>query len=347
MRRLAACALAVAAAGGAIGCGGDDGGGNGTATAQTATTATGGTLAQVPGIVKKVQPSVVTVISTLPQGQGEGAGVAWSPHVVVTNNHVVENATSVRVVLAGGRRVDAKVRATDPRRDLALVEVDGADLPPATFAGQVPDVGSLAVAIGSPLGFEQSVTAGIISGVDRAIPSGGRTPALVGLLQTDAAISPGNSGGALVDADGRVVGINVAYIPPQGGAVSLGFAIPSPTVRTVVPDLLDDGHAANPYLGIRSVPLTPGEAQQLGVSSDHGLVVLQVEPGSPADDAGLQGGDVLLTAAGQRLDALEDLYSVMAKHRPGDRLDLQVLRDGDQRSLTVTLGERPTTATTG
>jgi S1-C subfamily serine protease len=191
----------------------------------------------VPEVVRDVQPGVVSVLVRGSRGAGEGSGIVWRRRVVVTNHHVVTGADEVTIALASGVRIPARVRASDARTDVALLDVDR-DLPPVSFSDRLPTLGELAVALGAPLGFENTVTAGVVSGLDRSIPSGGRTPALVGLIQTDAAISPGNSGGALVDAGGRVIGMNVAYIPPQQRAVSIGFAIPGPVVTDVAQQLL-------------------------------------------------------------------------------------------------------------
>ncbi|HZB59845.1 MAG TPA: trypsin-like peptidase domain-containing protein, partial [Actinomycetota bacterium] len=170
----------------------------------------------IPGVVRKVEPSVVTIA----HDQGTGSGVVWSKDgVVVTNAHVVGDVERVEVAFFDGRRADGRVRATDPDTDLAVVDVERGDLQPATFQKTLPAVGELAVAMGSPLGFQNTITAGIISGLHREIPGSAEQGirSLVDLIQTDAAISPGNSGGALVNGQGEVVGINVAYIPPEQG----------------------------------------------------------------------------------------------------------------------------------
>src|SRR3954471_17046003 len=208
-------------------------------SASSSTTATG-TLAgtpSIPDLVDRVRPSVVAILR---RDGAQGSGViARADGVIITNDHVVEGVQTVTVVYADGRRDQAGVKATDPRSDLAVIHVDRSGLPAATFRDDEPRVGELALAIGNPLGFAESVTAGIVSGLGRSIPGSASTsPALIDLIQTDAAISPGNSGGGLVSGDGQFIGINVAYIPPSGGAVSIGFAIPSPTVTDVVDQLL-------------------------------------------------------------------------------------------------------------
>jgi S1-C subfamily serine protease len=235
----------------------------------------------------------------------------------------------------------ATVEASDPVTDLAVVRVDRDGLPAAEFAEDLPAVGALAVAMGNPLGFENTVTAGIVSGLHRAIPSGGQTPALVDLIQTDAAISPGNSGGALVGADGAVMGVNVAYIPPEAQAVAIGFAIPSPTVVDVVTQLLEEGEVSHAFLGVRPAPLSPELAQQAGLDTDEGVAVLSVVEGSGAEAAGLEPGDVIASADGEPLRSVEDLFETLRDRNPGDRLELEIVRGGERQTIAVELTGRP------
>jgi len=351
MRWPAALVLVLALLLGACGGGGGDGDGDGDRDKQSvgatggatldASSAGAGTLAEVPEIYRKLEPSVVAVVVRTAAGGGEGSGVVVRPDRIVTNHHVVEGAEDVRVRLASGSEVKARVEATDPLTDLALLEVERHDLPVARLADRLPIRGALAVAIGNPLGFEGSVTAGIVSGLDRSIPSGGQTPALVGLIQTDAPISPGNSGGALVGADASVIGINVAYIPPEGGAVAIGFAIPAPTARTVVDDLLEDGKAEHAYLGLELRPLTPDIVAQLNVSVDAGAVVTAVVRSSPAGRAGIAPGDIVVRIADRDVREVEDVFAELREHPPGQRVALELLRDGKRRTVTVTLARRP------
>jgi S1-C subfamily serine protease len=342
-----ALVLLLVAGAAAAGCSADDGGDE--EAVQTATTveaapagsSDGGedVFGRIPEIVREVAPSVVAVLRA---DGGQGSGVIWDEAgIVVTNDHVVQGASEIEVAFATGAREPARVRATDPRTDLAVLEVDRDGLPAAEFADQLPEVGELAVALGNPLGFENTVTAGIVSGLHRAIPSGGQTPALVDLLQTDAAISPGNSGGALVDAEGRVIGINVAYIPPQARAVSIGFAIPAPEVVDVVTQLLEEGEVEHAFLGVRPAPLTPQIAERFGIDTDEGVLVISVVPGSGAAGAGVEAGDVLLAVDDEPMRQVEDLLSLLREHAPGDRVELTILRDGDERTIPVTLTDRP------
>jgi S1-C subfamily serine protease len=298
----------------------------------------GASLADVPRIVEEVSPSVVTVV----QADGEGSGVIWDEDGrIVTNNHVVEGVTSVQVVLASGERIPATVRATDPLTDLAVLETNRDGLEPAQFGDGLPVIGELAVAIGNPLGFESTVTAGIISGLHRAIPSGGQTPELVDLLQTDAAISPGNSGGALVNGRGLVMGINVAFIPPTSEAVAIGFAIPAPTVTSVVEQLISTGTVEHAFLGIEPRPVTEGIASQLGLSDTSGVLVFDVTPGSPADTAGLEPGDVIIGFDGKQIEEVEDLFTALRPKRPGDEVTIRLLRSGAEQEVEATLTDRP------
>lgn len=326
----------------AAGCGGDDESKTSTGSDETKFTAgasAAGTLADVPEIYRKLEPSVVAVEVRGARGTSEGSGVVYKPRRIVTNHHVIAGAQELVVALANGRRIAARVVGSDPRTDLALLSIEH-DLPPARFARSLPPVGSLAVAIGNPLGFSGSVTAGIVSGVDRAIPSGGQTPALVNLLQTDAPISPGNSGGALVGPDGRVIGVNVAYIPPVARAVSIGFAIPSPTVIDVVEQLADDGEVDHAFLGVQLRPLTPDIADRLEVAVQEGAIVAVVEEGGPADRADLRPGDVIVTAAGGAVSSVEDVLSVLRRSEPGDDVKLTVLRGDARETITVKTGRR-------
>ena len=298
----------------------------------------------VPEVVDKVEPSVVTIAHQ----QGTGSGVVWSKDgVVVTNNHVVSDqgqvVERVEVAFFDGRRVPGQVRATDPSTDLAVVQVDRGGLRPASFQRELPQVGELAVAVGSPLGFENTVTAGIISGLHREIPGSAAQGirSLVDLIQTDAAISPGNSGGALVNGRGEVVGISVAYIPPAQGAVSIGFAIPSATTIDVVGDLLRTGRATHAYLGVVPDQVTPQVAAQLGLDQAAGVLVREVGEGTPAAAAGLRPGDVLTRLDDQQLDTVEDFLGELRQHRPGDRVTLTFVRDGREQQATATLADNP------
>ncbi|WP_212990809.1 S1C family serine protease [Actinoplanes auranticolor] len=292
--------------------------------------------AALPEVVARVEPSVVTVLV----GKGLGSGVVFRDGgLVLTNQHVVGDARTVQLALADGSRVDARVVGTDVVTDLAVLRAERTDLPVAQFRTELPQPGETVLAMGSPLGLMNTVTAGIISGVGREIPgSATQSRALVDLLQTDAPISPGNSGGALVDASGRVVGINDAYLPPSTGAVSIGFAIPSATALDVADDLLDDGRVTHPYLGVAVDRLTPQIAQALNTGTDRGVLVRDVVAGDPAAKAGLRPGDVITAFGGERVPTVESFLGALRGVEPGDSVELTLLRNGKQQTAKLTVG---------
>jgi S1-C subfamily serine protease len=290
--------------------------------------------------VRTLEPSVVTIETS----DGLGSGVVWSADgTIVTDAHVVGSNTDVQVDFADGRQVKGTVTAKDTATDVAILKADRTGLTPATFETTLPGLGDLAVAVGSPLGFTNSVTAGVISGEGRSIPgSAGQTESLVDLVQTDAAVSPGNSGGALANGLGAVVGLVEAYIPPSQGAVSIGFAIPAGTVVDVVRQLIATGHATSAYLGIQAASLTPQIRQQLRTNRSSGVAVLAVQPGSPAQAAGLQPGDVIVSIDGKAVATAEDLIGILRRHKPRDRISVAYARGSDgQKTVTVTLSARP------
>ncbi|MEH1127173.1 S1C family serine protease [Micromonospora sp. CPCC 206061] len=288
-------------------------------------------------VVARVEPSVVTVLV----GGGLGSGVVFRDGgLVLTNEHVVQGARTVQLALASGERIAATVVSTDPVTDLAVLRAERTDLPPASFRTELPATGEIVLAMGTPLGFRNSVTMGVVSGVGREIPgSAGQSQALVDLIQTDAAISPGNSGGALVDTAGRVVGINDAYLPPQSGAVSIGFAIPAATAQDVAEDLLDDGKATHPFVGIQPGRLTPQIADRLGAPTDRGVLVLDVVDDGPAAAAGLHAGDIITTFHGEQTATVEQFLGALRAVEPGQVVDVTYLRGGDTATAKVTLGQ--------
>jgi serine protease DegQ len=301
----------------------------------------GGGWDEIPAIVRDVEPSVVAVLSRRGDGEGQGSGVIVRPNgLIVTNAHVVEGAGALEVAFASGDREPAELIAADPRVDLALLRIARDDLPAARFADRTPVVGELAIAVGNPLGFENSVTAGVVSGVNRSIPSGGLTPALVDLVQTDAAISPGNSGGALVGRDRRVIGLNVAYIPPQARAVSIGFAIPAQRVVDAVEELRSEGEVREAFLGVVMTPLSPEIAQQFGIDAEGGAIVVDVARGSPADRAGIAPGDLIVRVNGRPVEAVEQVLGALRRSREGDTLRITVIRGGARLEVPVRVEER-------
>jgi S1-C subfamily serine protease len=293
----------------------------------------------IPQVVDRVEPDVVTVLTR----GGVGSGVIYrSDGIILTNEHVVAGNTSVEIAFADGRREPGQVVAADPDTDLALVRVNRSGLPAASFETALPRVGALAVVLGSPLGFEKSVTAGIVSGLHRSIPGSTReSAALIDLMQTDAPISPGNSGGAVVDGQGRVIGISEAYIPPEQGAVAIGFAIPAATAVNVADQLLRTGHVEHAFIGIQPAQLTPQLARELGIRETSGILVYGVTPGGPADQAHIAPGDILVALAGKRLTTVEDLFAALRQKRPGETVTLTLVRDGKRESVDVRLSNKP------
>jgi serine protease Do len=282
------------------------------------------------------------------RGEGIGSGVIYRPDgYIVTNNHVVEGATDVDVAFADGTTEDASVIGADPNTEIAVLRVDREGLPAATFDERDdPVIGQLAVAIGSPSGFESTVTSGVVSGVGREFPAEltgegtAERSALTDLIQTDAAISPGNSGGALADRDGQIIGINVAYLPPtQTGAVNLGFAIPSDTTVSVADQLIEKGKVTTPYLGVLTTDLSPEDAERFDLPVDSGALVEQVVAGSAAEEAGVRKGDIITALGDARVMSYGDLLGALRDHEPGDRVTLTVFRNGDEMKFGVTLGE--------
>jgi serine protease Do len=284
-------------------------------------------------VVEDVAPSVVTVRPA----HGVGSGVVLKPDVVLTNDHVVAGNTELTIGYADGSESRAAVVAGDPVSDLAVVRTERTGLTPARFATGLPPQGCPVLAIGSPLGLENSVTAGVVSAVRRSIPTGAQG-ALVDLIQTDAPISPGNSGGALLDTQGQVVGINEAYVPPQEGAVSIGFAIPAATAVDVAQRLLAGGPVAHAYLGASVGELTPSIRERLGVKAIQGALVLGVEPGSPAAAAGVRPGDVIVRLGDTEVRGVSDLVAAVRARKPGETVGLVLIRGSDQREVRVILG---------
>lgn len=276
-------------------------------------------------------------------GDGLGSGVVYSEDgLILTNEHVVRGNTDVEVGLADGQRIAGTVRATDPISDLALVQTDRKGLPVAEFQSELPRVGEPAIVIGSPLGFESTVTTGIISGLHRAIPgSAASSQSLVDLIQTDAPISPGNSGGAVVNSRGQVIGISEAYIPPQAGAVALGFAIPAAAAVEVAAQLRDTGRAQHAFIGLTPGQLTPQIAARLGINNDSGVLVMSIANGGPADDAGIRPGDVLLSLEGKKLSVPEDPLAALRSLDPCQTVTVSLSRDNQSRETKVQLSDRP------
>jgi S1-C subfamily serine protease len=302
-------------------------------------------------VVKQVRPAVVNIntesqvqtgFGVFPQ-QGAGSGVIVRPDgYIITNNHVVQDATAIKVTLIGGKTLTGKIVGRDPLADLAVIKVDSRDPLPAARMGSsgALQVGQLAIAIGNPFGLGSTVTTGVVSALNRNI----ELPSLVveNLIQTSAAINPGNSGGALVDSSGAVIGINTAIIPNAQG---IGFAIPSDVARVEMEQLIANGRVIRPWVGVvYGGEVDPQSGKTYNLGTEHGVVVRQVEPSGPAARAGVQPGDIITAVNGERVDSWNDFVRDVVGKKIGDTVTLTIIRDRAPRSLSVTLAQRPAEA---
>jgi serine protease Do len=267
--------------------------------------------------------------------QGEGSGVIVSSDgYIVTNNHVVDGSTELTVSMADKRELKARVIGTDEKTDVALIKVDARDLPHATLGRSADiEVGDIALAIGNPFGLGQTVTMGIISATGRG---GLDIEQYEDFIQTDAAINPGNSGGALVNTKGELIGINTAILSRSGGNQGVGFAVPVDMVRNVMTQLRDKGTVTRARLGASIRELTPTIASELGVKATQGAVVVEALPDGPAAKSGLRKDDVIVALNGKTVDS-RSLRLAVSSMTPGTTVDLKVLRDGNERNVSVTL----------
>ena len=294
----------------------------------------------VSAIAKRVSPSVVRIDVQGQQGNGSGSGVIYTADgTIITNAHVVNGAARVAVTLPDGSRQPAEVLGADTRSDIAVLRIDASDLPVPSFAEAAPEVGDDAVAIGSPFGLDGSVTAGIVSAVNRTVGTPGAP--LVDMIQTDAAINPGNSGGALVNAEGQVVGINTAILSPGGGNDGIGFAIPIETARAIADQLIENGEVQHAFLGITGQDVDTDVAELYGLPVDSGAVIATVAAGTPAEEAGLQRGDIITAIDGDSVRSMQELAGRIQRYAPGDAVTLTVHRGSEELTLDVTLGEQP------
>ncbi|HEX7594053.1 MAG TPA: trypsin-like peptidase domain-containing protein [Anaerolineae bacterium] len=301
--------------------------------------------------VRKVKPAVVTVINQLQTRRGffgsvaptaSGSGIIIDAKgYIITNNHVIAGQKSLQVIYADGTKADATVMGADPVADIAVIKVDG-KVPAVAALGDsnALEPGQIAIAIGSPLGdYLGTVTVGVVSGLNRVVGQ------QQGLIQTDAAINNGNSGGPLINSLGQVIGINTLVVRSTNDgnvAEGLGFAIPSNEVRDIMTQLITSGRVDRAYIGVTYQPVDPQVAAALNLKTTNGVVVTQVEPGSPAEQAGLKANDVILGLDSLQIDQDHSLTSMLLTHKAGDTVNLTVIRDGKTIQVKLTLALRPT-----
>jgi S1-C subfamily serine protease len=292
-------------------------------------------------VAEELRPAVVHLRGERGRG-GSGSGILFAPDgLVLTNHHVVANQSRVRVRLSDGRDLTGNVVGADPWTDLAVVRADGAGLPFAKFGDSSRlRVGQLVVAVGCPLGFDSTVTAGVVSALGRTLRS--VTGHLVdNIIQTDAALNPGNSGGPLVDSKGEVVGVNTAVIMPAQG---ICFAIPINIAKHILPQLLQHGRVVRGYLGLhgRSVALAPHLVRRLNLSQDQGVEVMALESDGPADEAGVLEGDLILALGDHPATSVDDLHKLLTELPVGVPSPIVLLRAGRRLERFIVPAEYPT-----
>ena len=269
------------------------------------------------------------------RGAGSGVIVDAAAGHILTNSHVVENADTIRVALRDGRRFEAELVGRDPATDIAVLRIEADDLTEIEMGASARlRVGDFVVAIGNPFGLGQTVTGGIVSALGR---SGINPQGYEDFIQTDASINPGNSGGALVTLDGRLVGINTAILSPAGGNVGVGFAVPIDMARAVMQQILEHGEVRRGRIGVMIRDLTPDLSEALGIEALRGAVVVSVEPGTPAEAAGLAPGDVILAVDGAPVEDSAELRSRVGVQPPGAEVEIGYLRDGERRRAALRL----------
>ena len=266
-----------------------------------------------------------------------GSGFIMDPSgLIVTNNHVIEGASSIEVVLSDGTALQARLLGSDAKTDIALLKVENGDrLPYVSFGDSTKtEVGEWVMAIGNPFGFGGTVTAGIVSALNRDIGAGPYDD----FIQTDASINRGSSGGPLFNMEGEVIGVNTVIISPSGGSIGIGFAVPSKTVREVIDQLRRYGETRRGWLGVKIQTVTPEMAEGLGLEKPMGALVAEVTPNSPAQEAGVQAGDVILSFNGTSIETMRDLPRLVAAARIESLASLRLVRQGQMRNLSVRLG---------
>lgn len=287
------------------------------------------------------QPFLPPLEQMPPQRQmsaGSGVIVDAEEGYILTNNHVIENAEDIRVTLRDNRSLEAELIGRDPATDIAVLRIDADDLKDVPL-GNSEDllVGDFVVAIGNPFGLGQTVTSGIVSALGR---SGINPEGYEDFIQTDASINPGNSGGALITLDGKLVGINTAIIAPNGGGnVGIGFAVPVNMALGIMDQLIEFGEVQRGRLGVTIQDLTPDLAEALAVDELTGAIVISVEPDTPADQAGLTAGDVIVAVDDETVEGSSDLRQKIGLRRPGDEVEIVYLRDGDRKTTQVSLAD--------
>jgi S1-C subfamily serine protease len=286
--------------------------------------------------------------------EGTGTGIIIREDgYILTNDHVVSNASKIIVVLYTGEEYEATLVGTDPMTDIAVIKIPARNLKPANLGDSSQlKPGQLAIAIGNPFRFDNTVTVGVISALNRTIEAS-KGYKIRDIIQTDAAINPGNSGGPLINSRGEVIGVNTAIFSTSEGFQGIGFAIPINTAKEVAESIIEKGKVIRPWMGITGVDLTPPLAEKLNLSIKQGAIVIDVTPGSPAEEAGLQGsegtpgeedfklGDVIVELAGIEIKNMDDVIRVVLMHNIGDTIEVKYYRDGEFNVTYVTLGERP------
>jgi serine protease Do len=258
---------------------------------------------------------------------------------ILTSNHVIDGADEIRVELLGGKEYSARMVGTDPATDTAVIKVEATGLPGAVLANSDKlEVGDIALAIGNPFGIGQTVTMGIVSATGRGELG---IVAYEDFIQTDASINMGNSGGALIDAQGRVIGINTAILSRTGGNQGVGFAIPINMGRLVMERLITDGKVTRGYLGVSLQPLTPELAERLEIENEGGALITEVVEGTPAAEAGMKPGDLVTEFNGRKVADYRQLRLMVSQTKPKTKTSFKVLRDGKERTFNVTLAELP------
>lgn len=319
-------------------------------------------------VYRRLGPGVVNITSVVierdfflhpipREGTGSGSIIDTNGHIL-TNHHVIRDSTKLEVTLSDGSKWPARFVGADPDNDLAVIKIDAPKEKLTVISmgdSSKLQVGQKVLAIGNPFGLRQTLTTGIISSLGRSIRS--EAGVLIDdVIQTDAAINPGNSGGPLLDSTGKIIGINSAIISPTGASVGIGFAIPVNTAKRILPELIQKGYVSYPWIGASAYPLIPEFAKFLGLKVERGAVIAEIVRGGPADKAGLRGGDrrvqvgnalilvggdVITEMDGKKVTSSDDLIRMIRDHKPGDKVELKLLRKGKFVVISLTLGKRP------